>query len=73
MIKSALSLAPGEGAERARSMIALNAGAAIYVSGVAETLKAGITAADDVITSGAALDKLDAFVGFTKQLRTEAS
>jgi anthranilate phosphoribosyltransferase len=54
-------------------MIALNAGAAIYVSGVAETLKAGIIAADDVITSGAALDKLDAFVGFTKQLRTEAS
>jgi anthranilate phosphoribosyltransferase len=73
LIKSALSLAPGEGAERARSMIALNAGAAIYVSGVAETLKAGIAAADDVITSGAALDKLDAFVGFTKQLRTEAS
>jgi anthranilate phosphoribosyltransferase len=73
LIKSALSLAPDEGAQRARSMIALNAGAAIYVSGVAETLKAGIAAADDVITSGAALDKLDAFVGFTNQLRAEAS
>jgi anthranilate phosphoribosyltransferase len=73
LIKSALSLEPGEGAERARSMIALNAGAAIYVSGVAKTLKAGIIAADDAITSGAALDKLDAFVGFTKQLRTQAS
>ena len=66
-------MATGEGPERARSMIALNAGAAIYVSGVAKTLKAGITAADDVITSGAALDKLYAFVGFTKQLRTQAS
>jgi anthranilate phosphoribosyltransferase len=43
------------------------------VSGVAKTLKAGITAADDAITSGAALDKLDAFVGFTNQLRTQAS
>ena len=73
LIKSALSLMSGEAAERARSMIALNAGAAIYVSGLAATLKAGIAAADEVIGSGAALDKLDTFVSFTQQLRAEAS
>ena len=73
LIKSALSLMSGEAAERARSMMALNAGAAIYVSGVAATLKAGITAADEAIGSGAALDKLDSFVSFTQQLRAEAS
>ena len=73
LIESALSLMSGETAERARSMIALNAGAAIYVSGVVATLKAGIAAADDAIGSGAALDKLDSFVSFTQQLRAEAS
>ena len=73
LIKSALSLMSGEAAERARSMMALNAGAAIYVSGVAATLKAGIAAADEAIGSGAALDKLDSFVSFTQQLRAEAS
>ena len=73
LIKLALSLMSGEVAERARSMIALNAGAAIYVSGVAATLKAGIAAADEAIGSGAALDKLDTFVSFTQQLRAEAS
>ena len=73
LIKSALSLMSGEAAERARSMIALNAGAAIYVSGVVATLKAGIAAADEAIGSGAALDKLDTFVSFTQQLRAEAS
>ena len=73
LIKSALSLMSGEAAERARSMMALNAGAAIYVAGVAATLKAGIAAADEAIGSGAALDKLDTFVSFTQQLRAEAS
>ena len=73
LIKSALSQVSGEAAERARSMMALNAGAAIYVSGVAATLKAGIAAADEAIGSGAALDKLDTFVSFTQQLRAEAS
>jgi len=73
LIKSALSIMSGEAAERARSMMALNAGAAIYVSGVAATLKAGIAAADEAIGSGAALDKLDTFVSFNQQLRAEAS
>lgn len=72
LIKSALSLASGESEQRARSIIALNAGAAVYVSGVAKTLKAGISAADDAIASGAALDKLEAFVSFSRQLPADA-
>lgn len=42
----------------ARDIVLLNAGAAIYVAGVAESLAAGIEKAKQVIDSGAAMDKL---------------
>jgi anthranilate phosphoribosyltransferase len=42
----------------ARDIVLLNAGAAIYVAGVADTLAAGIEKAKQVIDSGAAMDKL---------------
>ena len=61
----------GAAANRARSIIALNAGAGIYVSGVASSLKEGIVAAEEVIASGAAQDKLDAFAEFTRQTAAE--
>ena len=51
----------------ARDIVALNAGAAIYVSGVAPSLKQGITQAQAVIASGAAKAKLAALVAFSKQ------
>ena len=43
----------------ARDIVCLNAGAAIYVSGIAETLKQGIEKADDVIANGLAKQKLN--------------
>ncbi|MDZ4097954.1 MAG: anthranilate phosphoribosyltransferase [Methylophilaceae bacterium] len=43
----------------ARDIVLLNAGAAIYVAGVAENLAAGIEKAKQVIDSGAALEKLN--------------
>jgi anthranilate phosphoribosyltransferase len=43
----------------ARDIVLLNAGAAIYVSGVADSIEAGIAKAEEVIDSGAALNKLD--------------
>ncbi len=43
----------------ARDIVLLNAGAAIYVSGVADSIEAGIAKAEEVIDSGAALKKLD--------------
>jgi anthranilate phosphoribosyltransferase len=43
----------------ARDIVLLNAGATIYVAGVADSLAAGIEAARQAIDSGAAMDKLN--------------
>jgi anthranilate phosphoribosyltransferase len=45
-----------------KNIIALNAGAAIYVSGVEKSLQAGIDKALKILNSGAAHQKLDDFV-----------
>src|SRR6266705_2717820 len=52
----------------ARDIVALNAGAAIYVAGRAASLEDGVEKAFDLIKGGAARAKLDAFVKFTQQL-----
>ncbi len=46
----------------AKNIIALNAGAAIYVSGVADSLQAGIDKAIQILNNGSAHQKLDDFV-----------
>ena len=51
----------------ARDVVALNAGASIYVAGLAETLAAGVKLAQATIASGAARKKLDAFIAFTRE------
>ncbi len=43
----------------ARDIVCLNAGAAIYVAGLTDTLADGIKRADEVITSGEARNRLD--------------
>jgi anthranilate phosphoribosyltransferase len=45
-----------------RDIIALNAGAAIYVAGLVASLAAGVQRADDVIASGLAAAKLDQLI-----------
>jgi len=65
MILAVLGNQPGP----ARSIAALNAGAAIYVSGVAASYKAGVERALRAIESGDARRKLDEFVAFTKKLK----
>jgi len=50
-----------------RDIVALNAGAAIYVSGKAGSFEAGVEKAFEVIASGAARAKLDQFVKRTLQ------
>lgn len=72
LIRSALGSKPTDIALKARSMIAMNAGAGIYVAGVTQSLRAGIEMADDVIASGQAGDKLEAFAAFTNQLKAAA-
>ena len=54
-----------------RDVIALNAGAAIYTAGVANSHEAGVRKSLELIASGAAMDKLDEFVAFTQKLKME--
>jgi len=53
----------------ARDIVALNAGAAIYVCGLAASLEAGVEQAGAVMASGAARRKLDDLVRFTSTLK----
>ncbi|MBC7779365.1 MAG: anthranilate phosphoribosyltransferase, partial [Proteobacteria bacterium] len=65
MLLAVLADTPGA----ARDIVAMNAGAAIYVSGIAPTLEAGVKRATEVIASGAARAKLDQLVGFSRSAR----
>jgi anthranilate phosphoribosyltransferase len=58
----------GEGAERA--LVLVNAGAAIYVGGGADSLRAGVEAGREAIDSGAAADALRRYVERTNELAT---
>ena len=60
-------------AHKAAEMIALNAGAALYVAGVASTLKEGVARAHDTIYTGLALEKLVELVSFTSVFKQEAA
>ncbi|MGA8260882.1 MAG: anthranilate phosphoribosyltransferase [Arenicellales bacterium] len=55
----------------ARDMVVLNAGAAIYASGVVNELEAGVERAREVIDAGAARDKLEQFVECTRSLKKD--
>jgi len=63
-LESVLAGEPGP----AQDIVVLNAAAALYVSGVAESLWAGVAAARDAIATGAARAKLDHLVSFTRSL-----
>jgi anthranilate phosphoribosyltransferase len=62
MLLDALADKPGA----ARDIVALNAGASIYAAGLAASHADGVKKALAVIASGAARQKLDQFVAFTK-------
>lgn len=64
LIQSAFAGEQGDAAK----IIALNAGAAIYVSGVAASLEEGIEKAQAVLANGAAAEKLAALVKLTQEL-----
>jgi anthranilate phosphoribosyltransferase len=63
MIQAVLDNQPGP----AHNIVAMNAGAALYVAGVAPNLKAGIERASQAIKSGASKHKLEEFIAFTKK------
>jgi len=64
VIEQVLAGQPGP----ARDVVLANAGAAIYLAGLSETLIEGVEQAGEIIDSGAAADKLAALVDFTSQL-----
>jgi anthranilate phosphoribosyltransferase len=66
LVKAVLDNQPGP----ARDIVNLNAGAAIYAAGVADTLAAGVIKAQGVISSGAARQKFNAFIDYTSQSST---
>ncbi|MNC98026.1 Anthranilate phosphoribosyltransferase [compost metagenome] len=68
MVQQALDNEPG----LPREIVALNAGAALYVAGVADTIADGIARAREAIASGAARARLDTFVRVTRELAVDA-
>jgi anthranilate phosphoribosyltransferase len=51
----------------ARDIVILNAGAALYVANVSDSIKEGIALAREAIASGAAKKKMEQFVAFTQK------
>ncbi len=68
LIRDALGNRRGQYAEKAADIIALNAGAAIYVSGVASSLSDGVEMARDAIGSSLAGEKIRELAAFTHYL-----
>lgn len=68
LIRAALSGSSDVPAQKAAAIIALNAGATIYVSGVTNSLASGVAMAEDVLSTGQASEKLKEFVEFTQLL-----
>lgn len=50
-----------------RQAVCLNAGAALYIAGKAETMEVGVRMAEELIDSGAALKKLDEFIACSNE------
>jgi anthranilate phosphoribosyltransferase len=53
--------------ESAGSMISMTAGAALYVSGIANSLKSGVELAKECVGDGGGLKKLNQLVEYTSQ------
>ena len=51
-----------------RNTVCLNAGAAIYVAGKADSLAEGIKIAEETIDSGKAIERMNEIVAFSNQI-----
>jgi len=69
LIREALSGAPGDRAERARRVVALNAGAALYVAGLQPTIAAGVAEAMRLLRSGKPWLRMEALADCTAAVR----
>ena len=50
-----------------RQAVCLNAGAALYIAGKAETMEVGVRMVEELIDNGAALKKLDEFIACSNE------
>ncbi|MDA9877481.1 anthranilate phosphoribosyltransferase [bacterium] len=66
LITDALGKRSGTNASKAADLIALNAGAALYVAGCARDIREGVTMAQDAIGSGLARAKINDLATFTQ-------
>lgn len=66
IIKSALAGEKDARSQRAAHMIALNAGAALYVAGVTSSVSDGVSTANEVLASGVGLEKLQQLADMTQ-------
>jgi anthranilate phosphoribosyltransferase len=73
LIRSALDNDASQAGLKARSMMALNAGAGIYVSGLVDSLAEGVERAEIALASGEAARQLARFVAFTQDLSHSAA
>lgn len=68
LIKDALGRHKSALGQKAAELIALNAGAGIYVSGLAQSYAEGVLLAQDIIDGGQALEKMSIFAEYTKNI-----
>jgi anthranilate phosphoribosyltransferase len=66
LISDALAGEKDKRSQRAANIIALNAGAALYVAGVADSISEGVAIASEKLASGAALEKLQQLAKMTQ-------
>jgi len=66
LIRSTLGGEQDARSKRAANMVALNAGAALYVAGVADSIESGVALAADVLQRGAGLQKLEQLAAMTQ-------
>lgn len=68
LINDALGKREHASGKKAADMLALNSGAAIYVAGLANSMKSGVDMAEDAIYSGLAGEKLKQLVAFSNHV-----
>ncbi len=66
LLTAALAGKQDERSQRAAHLIALNAGAALYVAGIADSVVEGVTISNEILASGAGLEKLEQLAAMTQ-------
>ena len=65
LVRGVLSNTGGERVQKASDMVAINAGAALYVAGIADSYSEGVALAQDTLATGLAGEKLKELVEMT--------